>query len=199
MTATMNSVKIFLKIFKPNNQQDRKQEVIMSIMLVLTLILFAAFSRLIPHAPNFTPVISIALFAGAYLKKRYSFIVPVAALLVSDMVIGFYDIGSMAFVYGTLLVIVAMGVLLEKKVSAGKLLGLSLAGSAIFFITTNFAVWVVPGSMYPRTLAGLAECYTLAIPFFGNTLLSTLVYSAVMFGVYEAAEKYVFKLKPVRE
>ncbi len=171
----------------------------MGILLALILILFAAFSRLIPHAPNFTPVISIALFAGAYLKKRYAFLVPVAALLISDLVIGFYGIETMAFVYGTIILIVAMGLLLEKKVSAGKLLGLSMVGAVVFFVTTNFAVWIVPGSIYPKTLAGLAQCYVMAIPFFGNTLLSTLVYSAAMFGVYEAAEKFVLKPKIVQE
>ena len=144
-------------------------------------------------------MISIALFGGAYLKKAYAFLVPVAALFLSDVVIGFYGLESMAFVYGTVILIVAMGLVLEKKVSAGKVLGLSLAGSVIFFIITNFAVWVVPGSIYPKTLAGLAECYTMAIPFFGNTLLSTLVYSAAMFGVYEVVEKFVLKPKAVQE
>ncbi|MCL5020862.1 MAG: hypothetical protein M1339_04190 [Bacteroidetes bacterium] len=171
----------------------------MGILLALILILFAVFSRLIPHAPNFTPVISVALFAGAYLKKGYAFLVPVAALFLSDVVIGFYGLESMAFVYCTIILIAAMGLLLEKRVSAGKVLGLSLTGSVIFFITTNFGVWVVPGSIYPKTLAGLAECYTMAIPFFGNTLLSTLVYSAAMFGVYEAAEKFVLKAKTAQE
>ncbi len=171
----------------------------MSIMLALILILFAAFSRLIPHAPNFTPVISIALFAGAYLKKRYAFIVPVAALLLSDAVIGFYSLGSMAFVYGTMVLIVAIGLLLERKISAGRLLGLSVAGASLFFITTNFAVWLIPGSIYPKTLAGLAECYVMAIPFFGNMVLGTLIYSALMFGVYEVAAKFVFKPKTVQE
>ncbi len=170
----------------------------MNILLALMLILFAAFSRLIPHAPNFTPVISIALFAGAYLKKRYAFLVPVAALFLSDAVIGFYDLGSMAFVYGTLLLIAALGLMLEKKISAGRILGLSLSGAVIFFITTNFAVWLFPGSMYPKTFAGLAQCYVMAIPFFGNTMLSTLIYSAAMFGVYELADKYVFKPKTVQ-
>lgn len=170
----------------------------MSIMLALILILFAAFSRLVPHAPNFTPVISIALFAGAYLKRSYAFLVPVAALLISDAVIGFYGLGTMAFVYGTVLLIVAAGLLLEKKISAGRILGLSLAGAALFFITTNFAVWLVPGSIYPKTLAGLAQCYVMAIPFFGNTVLSTLVYSAAMFGVYELAERFVFKPKTIQ-
>ncbi len=171
----------------------------MNIVFALVLVFFAAFSRLIPHAPNFTPVIAIALFSGAYLKKKYAFLVPFAALLLSDLVIGFYDLGSMAVVYGTILLIVAAGLILEKKISAGRILGLSLAGAVVFFITTNFAVWLVPSSMYPKTLAGLAECYTLAIPFFGNTLLSTLIYSASMFGIYEVAGKYLPKPKAVQE
>lgn len=171
----------------------------MNILFILTLILFAAFSRLIPHAPNFTPVISIALFGGAYFKKWYALLVPVAAMLLSDMVIGFYSLGSMAFVYGTILLITAMGFSLGKKMSAVKILGLSLSGTVIFFITTNFAVWLLPDSMYPKTLAGIAQCYVMAIPFFGNMVLSTLIYSAVMFGAYEAAEKFVFKTRMVQE
>ena len=170
----------------------------MNILFVLVLVLFAAFSRLVPHAPNFTPVISIALFAGAYLKKRFAFLVPAAALLLSDAVIGFYGFSSMASVYGTTLLIVAIGLMLEKKLSAGRILGLSLVGATIFFIITNFAVWALPGSMYPMTLAGLAECYVMAIPFFGNTVLSTLFYSAVMFGAYELGTHYVLKPKEAR-
>jgi len=171
----------------------------MNILFALVLIIFAAFSRLIPHAPNFTPVISIALFAGAYVQKKFAFLVPIAALLMSDLVIGFYSFGSMVFVYGTILLIVAMGLILEKKVTAGKILGLSLAGAILFFITTNFAVWLLPNSMYPKTLAGLVECYIMAIPFFGNMVMSTLVYSAVMFGAYEMVERFVFKPKAVQE
>ncbi len=170
----------------------------MNILFVLVLVLFAAFSRLVPHAPNFTPVISIALFAGAYLKKRYAFLVPAAALLLSDLVIGFYGFGYMATVYATTLLIVAVGLLLEKKISAGKILGFSLVGATIFFIITNFAMWALPGSLYPQTSAGLVECYVAAIPFFGNMVLSTLIYSAVMFGAYELGTRYVLKPKEVK-
>ncbi len=170
----------------------------MSILLALVLIIFAAFSRLIPHAPNFTPVISIALFGGAYLKKQYAFAVPVAALFLSDAVIGFYGLTSMAFVYGTVILIAALGLTLVNKISTGRVLALSLIGSIVFFVVTNFSVWLLPYSIYPKTYAGLVECYVAAIPFFGNTVLSTLVFSAVMFGAYEGAEKYVFKPKAIQ-
>ncbi len=171
----------------------------MNILFAVILILFAAFSRLIPHAPNFTPVISIALFAGAYLKKRYAFAVPVAALFLSDLVIGMYGLTSMTFVYGSVILITALGLALSNKVSAGKVLGLSLAGAVIFFVITNFGVWLLPGSMYPKTLEGLVQCFVLAIPFFGNSLLSTMIYSAVLFGVYEGAARFVSKPKAVHD
>ncbi|MFZ1081634.1 MAG: DUF6580 family putative transport protein [Candidatus Kryptoniota bacterium] len=171
----------------------------MNILFALVLILFAAFSRLIPHAPNFTPLISTALFAGAYLQKRFAFIVPLAALLVSDLVIGFYGFGSMAFVYGSFLLIVALGLTMQARVSTIRIAGFSVVGAVLFFILTNFGMWIIPNSIYPKTFTGLVECYTMAIPFFGNTFLSALIYSAVMFGVYETAERFVFKLRVSKE
>ncbi len=170
----------------------------MNILLVFVLILFAAFTRLIPHAPNFTPVISIALFAGAYLQKRFAFLVPLAAMLMSDVIIGFYSPVSMAFVYGSFLLIVVLGLAMSGKVSMMRIGGFSLIGAVLFFVLTNFGVWLVPGSTYPKTLAGLVECYIMAIPFFGNTVVSAIVYSAALFGIYAAAEKFVFKAKEVR-
>ncbi len=167
----------------------------MNILFALVLILFAAFSRLIPHAPNFTPVISIALFAGAYLQKRLAFLVPLVAMLMSDLLIGLYSPVSMVFVYGSLMLAVSLGIMMQEKTSMTRIGGLSLAGSILFFVLTNFGVWVIPNSIYPRTPAGLIECYVMAIPFFGNTLVSALVYSALMFGAYKAAERFVFKTK----
>jgi len=168
-----------------------------NILLALVLILFAAFSRLIPHAPNFTPVISLALFAGAYLHKRFAFLVPLAAMLMSDLIVGFYSPITMASVYLSLLLVVALGIGMNNKVSVIKIGGFSLIGAVLFFMLTNFGVWVIPNSMYPRTFAGLVDCYVMAIPFFGNTVYSALIYSAVMFGVYEAAERFGFKTRTV--
>jgi hypothetical protein len=165
----------------------------MNILFPFILILLAAFSRLIPHAPNFTPIISLALFAGTYLQKKYAFVVPIAAMLMSDLLIGLYDPISMAFVYGSFLLIVTLGFMGRQKVSVARVAGLSFAGALLFFIVTNFGVWVVANSMYPKTLAGLIECYVMGIPFFRNTIISAFIYSAVLFGVYEAAEKFMLK------
>lgn len=174
------------------NNVLRYLEEVMNILFAFLLILFAAFSRLIPHAPNFTALISTALFAGAYLEKRFAYLVPIAAMLMTDLIIGFYSPISMAFVYGSVLLIVGLGMMMNKKVSMARIGGLSLAGAVLFFVVTNFGVWVMPASIYPKTFAGLVECYTMGIPFFGNTVASALVYSGAMFGVYEAARKFVF-------
>lgn len=167
----------------------------MSTLFAFILILVAAFSRLIPHAPNFTPVISIALFAGTYFPKRLAPLVPIAAILASDIVIGFYDTTSMLFVYGSYILIALMGTAMQSKISAVRIGWYSLVASVLFFVLTNFGVWLAPGGMYPRTFSGLMECYVMAIPFFRNTLTSTIIFSAVMFGAYEAAEKFVFKTR----
>jgi hypothetical protein len=151
------------------------------------LAVLAVFSRVIPIAPNFTPVISVALFAGAYVSEKhrgYAALILLGMLLTSDAILGFYDWAMMAFVYGATLLIYPLGFMLSGRVRLGNILGYSLAGAVMFFIITNFGVWLV-GRLYPITFAGLIECFALAVPFFGNTLASTLFYSTVLFGLYE--------------
>jgi hypothetical protein len=150
--------------------------------------LFAVLSRLIPHAPNFNPVISVALFAGAYLEKRFAFAIAITMLFVSDLFLGFYGM-EMFFVYGSLLFIVALGAIMNGNFSLNNLIGISAASAIVFFTITNFGVWLLPNSAYPKTLAGLGECYEMGIPFFRNTLLGILVYNAALFGIYELAIK----------
>jgi hypothetical protein len=161
----------------------------MNVSFALLLIFFAIFSRLIPHSPNFTPIISIALFAGTYMKNWLIFAVPIAALFISDCIIGFYNPFLMASVYGSVVLITILGFMIKNgNVSVKKVIGFSLAGSVCFFVITNFGVWALD-SIYPKTPAGLTECYIAAIPFFRNTISSTLLYSAALFGVYEVGLK----------
>lgn len=167
------------------------------------LILFAAFSRLIPHPANFTPVAAIALFSGVYLEKKYFFIIPVVAMLLSDLIIGFHS--TMIWVYGSFVVIALVGLWLKSHLparpsggsasQAGKkpayILGTTLFSSVLFFIVTNFGVWTT--GFYGYTFSGLVECYTMAIPFFRNTIGGDLLYVALMFGIYELVTRYVKK------
>jgi hypothetical protein len=162
-------------------------------LVVTILILAAALSRLIPHPYNFAPITAIALFGGAnFSKKAWAFLIPLGALFISDLIIGFYP--EMAVVYGTALVIVCMGFWVRKHRSVGSIAGATVAGSIFFFLTTNFAVWALQ-DIYPRTLQGLATCFTMALPFFRNTLTGDLFYTAVLFGALALAEKRFFALR----
>ena len=154
------------------------------------MILVAALSRLIPHPPNFAPIAAMALAGGVYLDKRFAVIVPLAALLLSDAIIGFHSL--MVFVYGSFLAISFIGLWLKSHKKPLPVFGAALASSLLFFIVSNFGVWVLAdGSIYSRTLAGLLECYVVAIPFFQNTVLGDVVYTGVLFGILEMANRLI--------
>lgn len=168
-----------------------------NLITAVLLILFAALSRLLPHPMNFAPVTAIALFAGVYLNKKYAFIIPIIALLISDAIIGFYP--YIYWIYGTVLLIALIGLWLKSHVQnvsgakkIGYIAGTTLVSSVIFFLVTNFGVWT-SGMFYEMTWSGLIQCYAMAIPFFRNTLLGDLVYTGAMFGVYELVMRTVKK------
>lgn len=152
------------------------------------MVLIAAFSRLIPHPWNFTAIGAMALFGGAYFSsKKQSLIVPMVALLISDLVLGFHS--TMVFVYGAFLLCVILGWNLREQKSITRVGGLALATSTLFFAVSNFGVWVMQ-SMYPMTFSGLVACYVAAIPFLDNQILGDLFFSGLLFGGYEAVKKW---------
>ncbi len=152
-------------------------------VFAVLMILAAALSRLLPHPQNVAPIAAMALAGGVYLDKKLGLILPLAALLISDLFIGFYPI--LFFVYASFLVIGLIGLWLKSHKRPLPILGATLFGSILFFVVTNFGVWAVGPEMYPRTLAGLSECYIAAIPFFRNTVLGDLAYTGVLFGLFE--------------
>jgi hypothetical protein len=158
----------------------------MNFLVAVILILFAAFSRLIPHPANFTPIAAIALFSGVYLDKKFFLIVPVAAMLIGDIFLGFHPM--MIWVYGSFAVIALIGLWLKSHKSVGYIFGTTVVSSIIFFIITNFGVWAA--GFYEYSLRGLAECYTMAIPFFRNSIAGDLIYVTAMFGIYELVLRY---------
>jgi hypothetical protein len=158
-------------------------------VLLLAIIFGAAALRLLPHPSNFTPIGALALFAGAHFDdKRWAFIVPLAAMFLSDILIGFHS--GMPIIYAAFAAIVCMGFLLKQKKTALRVTGASLAAATFFFVVSNFAVWAIDG-LYPMTFQGLVTCYVAAIPFFANTLGGNLFYSAVLFGGFALAERKV--------
>jgi len=154
------------------------------LFLILSVIVLAAASRLINHLPNFTPVAAIALFSGFYLPKKYFVVIPLLSMLISDMFIGFYDWRLTAVVYLGIAMTFFIGWFLKRNGSWRKAIAGSLTGSVIFFVITNFAVWAFY-NWYPHSLAGLFDCFAMALPFFRNSLLGDLFYTATLFGIYE--------------
>ena len=147
-------------------------------LLIIIFILLGVFTRIIPHPPNFTAIGAIALFSGAFIKEKHlAFLIPIIIMLMSDLLLGYK---LMLSVYISFIAIVGLGWFLQKKQTMKQIIHISLLASIIFFIITNFSVFLT-SSMYPKNIIGLIECYTLAIPFFLNTLLSNIIYSIIMF------------------
>lgn len=167
-----------------------------SILIITGFIVLAALTRLLPHAYNFTPLGAIALFGAAYFTdKKWALMIPLAAFWASDLLLNnisyaaYYDgftwfTSDMLYTYGSIAMIVVLGYYLLKKITFGRVLGGALGASVIFFIVSNFGVWV-SGTMYPLSVEGLIACYTAAIPFFHYTIAGNVIYSAVLFGSYE--------------
>ncbi|TGM09710.1 hypothetical protein EHQ76_01495 [Leptospira barantonii] len=154
--------------------------------IVLSLILIAVASRYFPHPANFSPILAISLFAGAHFaSKKLSLLLPIAALFISDLILGFHD--QMLPVYATTLLVVVAGWQLRTSSSVGKIALTSLGSSVAFFILTNFYVWLA--GYYTYDLNGFVQCYIMAVPFFQNTLLGDMFYTTVLFGGFALIEK----------
>ncbi len=163
------------------------------ILAILSAILVAAVLRLVPHPPNFTPIGAMALFSGAYLGRRaVAFAAPLGALLVSDLVLGFYH--GQVTVYLSVALIVIIGMVALSRVSPIRVGAAALLSSILFFVITNFGMWLFSG-FYARTLAGLEACYVAAIPFFQNTVAGDLFYATLLFGGFRVAELLLPKLR----
>jgi len=164
------------------------------LLALLSAIVAAAALRLVPHPPNFTPIGAMALFSGAFLGRRgLAFVAPLAALLLSDLVLGFY--AGMEIVYPSVALVVLIGWWVSNKRTAVRIGMAAVASSVSFFLITNFGMWLFSG-FYPLTSAGLAACFVAAIPFFQNTITGDLFFSALLFGGFALLERMVPQLRP---
>jgi hypothetical protein len=170
------------------------------LMALTGIVVAAALTRLVPHPPNMTPIAAMALFGAAFLpNRRLAYALPLAAMLLSDIVLGVTLYGkavlaSQPIVYACLLGTVAMGKLIRDRRSVLNVGVVTLASSLMFFAVTNLAVWAA-GSLYPRTLAGLVVCYTAAIPFFRNSLIGDMAFTAILFAGFALLENVVVSLR----
>lgn len=178
----------------------KNKQVNLRFSVITLLILLAAMSRLLPHPPNFSPIGGMALFGAAYYSRRsVAYLIPILAMWISDLAINnilysqYFDhfvwfYSGAIFTYGAFLLIVVYGRLILKKIRIANLVAAALGASVIFFLVSNFGVWLSSG-MYPHSISGLMSCYAAGIPFFRNTLLGNLFCSGLLFGLFELSMK----------
>ena len=160
------------------------------------LIVLGIAARFLPHPANFVPIGAIAIFSGIYLPKKWAIILPLAAMFFSDLFLGFYGWQTMSAVYIGFIAMGLIGLWVRKNKKFSTILGGTILGSIFFFLITNFSVWAF-FDWYDHNLAGLINCYVMAIPFFRNSLLGDLFYTGVLVGAYEVSLVLLYRDKKV--
>ena len=176
------------------------------------IILLAAFTRIMPHPPNFSPMAAIGLFGAAHFAKKWqAFFIPLIGIWISDLVINnyVYSSSSSNFVWfysgfywqyiSYILIIFAGLFIFNRGISLTKMFGGMISSSGIFFLVSNFGVWA-GGTMYPKNFSGLITCYAAGVPFIHNTIISDVLFTTVLFGTYYLlqVEYSSLKIKPLK-
>ena len=176
------------------------------------IILLAAFTRIMPHPPNFSPMAAIGLFGAAHFAKKWqAFFIPLIGIWISDLVINnyVYSSSSSNFVwfysgfywqYISYILIIFTGLFIfNRGISLTKTAGGMISSSGIFFLVSNFGVWA-GGTMYPKNFSGLITCYAAGVPFIHNTIISDVLFTTVLFGTYYLlqVEYSSLKIKPLK-
>jgi hypothetical protein len=167
-------------------------------ILALALIFMAVCLRLLSHPANFAPIAAVAIFGGAVLPRKFAVWVPLAAMMLSDAIIGFYPM--MPITWGCYVLVAFTSSTWLKKPTFIRTAMLTISSSIFFYAVTNFAVWVTSG-MYAHTWSGLAQCYFLALPFWRNTAASDIFYTSALFGTFalgKYAASWPIKIMQVR-
>ena len=163
-------------------------------MIPILILILGIASRLLPHLSNFTPVLAIAFFGGVYLSQRWSLVLPILLMMVTDLIIGTYS--GMMFNWIAIGLCAVFGWQLQKNKGVKNVLMFSFLSALVYFTVSNFGVWLV-GGLYSLDAKGFVNCYVMALPFFRNTLISTVVYSVILVLGYEYAS-VKFKVQSVK-
>ena len=170
----------------------RNKYILISVLIVIT----ALSNIFLSNIPNFSPIAAVALFSGFYFSnKKLALVIPISCMLISDLIIGFHSL--LWAVYLSFSLIVVLGFFM-KTTSPKKVMLNSIWSSILFFLITNFAVWAT-GTYYSKDLSGLTLCFTMGLPFFKYTLLSSIIFSTVLFGGFEIINQLTAKYLPVSE
>jgi len=176
----------------PNTKETRS--------LAIGLTALSVLGRLIPHAPNVTPVGGSCLFAGSRIPGWLAYLLPVAVMAVTDPFVGGYTKGSIA-IYACFLINVWLGRRMLKNATPVRIGATAFLGSLQFFVITNFVTWALPAArghvgMYSADLAGLLQAYTMALPFWGRTLAGDLAFTAGIFAIHAVlSRRFVAQLQ----
>lgn len=152
-------------------------------MEIFFIIVSGILSRIIPHVPNMTAVGAMALYSGSKYSVWKATLILMVTMIVSDVIFGFHSV--MWATYGSIFLSILLGRLLRQNKKVTPIIGVTFFSSLLFFLITNFAVWIVPGSMYSKTIYGLMNSYTMALPFFRNSLIGDVTYVAFYFYCFE--------------
>lgn len=164
-------------------------------LIFAIILVVSAIARFIPHPANFAPVIAIGVFCGLYAKKDWqAYSLPLFARFISDLLIGFFSFPIMISVYLSTAIGATLGILARRKKNVYTIGGATILGAVVFYLLTNFAVWYYT-PYYSKTLAGLVQSYTLALPFFRNSLLGDIFYVSVFVGCFKLSLLVQSKLK----
>jgi hypothetical protein len=158
---------------------------------IISLIILIIISRIIPHPHNFTPIISFAIMGSWLFQNQMKTIILTFIIMVtSDLILGFYE--NIFYVYAALLFII-LSFAKNKKYNYQNLILKGFLGSLIFFVLTNFCVWIFE-DIYPKTLSGIFSCFIYAIPFFKNTLISTVMFNYIIFYIFKKKIENITKI-----
>jgi hypothetical protein len=159
--------------------------------LIAGLIVLALVGRLIPHPDNFTPMLAVALFGGAMLPGRMAYLIPLMAMFLSDLLMGNSVTWMTPVIYGCFALGTGLGQWLGRGRTWAKTGLAALGGSFFFYVVTDFAVWIAPNGLYPHTLDGLIQCYVMALPFFRNDIAGNVLWSAILFGLFDFGQLWI--------
>lgn len=157
--------------------------------LALSLVMLGGLIRIAQHL-NFAPVGAVSLYSGARLRGWQAYLIPLVLMAATDPFVGGYSFAT-PFVYASFMITVWIGSRLRSTENPAWIGGAALISSLQFFLITNVASWLSLPQMYARSLRGLVDCYVLAIPFYGRTLASDLLYAAVLFGLHALLSRRV--------
>jgi len=167
-----------------------------NLLLIVLFVAIIFLGRILPHPYNFTPLIAVTLLSSYSISNKFlAIIIPVVGFWLSDLFMNnhiyagyFADFtvfnSGMIWTYGAIVLVALMGSSFLNKITTGKVVLASLSGSTIFYLISNFGVWAF-SPMYAKTLAGVVQCYSLALPFYGTSLMGDLVYCTLLFGAYQ--------------